>query len=145
MIYIPSFWFHKVLTMEDNSVNVNLNFHRLPKENPNQRNTDLILLHRLFATTLWRTDDATRCAYSDVPYSLSLVWTVTKEWLPLAVFVGLLTMKWSTRAIITTILLLYFIIVPLTKVSTYGVSELYTAAVVFGLLVGQIIRRISRC
>lgn len=46
MIYIPSYWWHKVLTLEDNSRNLNFNFYNKNVKIP-QRDQTIYKLHKL--------------------------------------------------------------------------------------------------
>lgn len=57
MLYIPAYWFHKVLTLEENTVNINyIFFNKLNHNIGSSRNVEIILLHKLFNTSLCETE-----------------------------------------------------------------------------------------
>jgi hypothetical protein len=62
MLYIPAYWFHKVLTLEDNTVNINYMFFNKTPICSN-RNRDILSLHRLVNTFM--------CEYSHVCETMS--------------------------------------------------------------------------
>lgn len=51
MLYIPSYWFHKVVTNENDTVNVNYIFYYLDQK-PSQRSVDLYRIHRFFSSKM---------------------------------------------------------------------------------------------
>lgn len=51
MLYLPAYWFHKVITLEDNTVNINYAFY--PKKRiESNRATDLHNIHKMFNTLI---------------------------------------------------------------------------------------------
>lgn len=49
MLYIPAYWFHKVITLEDNTINMNYTFYGSHnKQISSQRDRDLYTLHNIF-------------------------------------------------------------------------------------------------
>jgi hypothetical protein len=54
MLYIPSFWFHRVITMEDNTKNVNFSFYYTPRK-ISTRDCHIYKLHQALDTKMCRT------------------------------------------------------------------------------------------
>jgi Cupin-like domain len=52
ILYLPAYWFHKVITLEE-SLNVNVAFYLKNRMNESNRNSDLHDLHFMFQTKLW--------------------------------------------------------------------------------------------
>lgn len=55
MLYLPAYWFHKVITLEDNTININyIFFNKYLSElpGPQERNKDLYTLHTVFNSTM---------------------------------------------------------------------------------------------
>lgn len=49
MLYIPSYWFHKVITLEDNTINMNYTFYgNHNKKISSKRDQELYTLHNIF-------------------------------------------------------------------------------------------------
>jgi hypothetical protein len=55
MLYLPSYWFHKVLTLKD-SLNVNCAFYPKDRKMEGARSGDLHQLHAMFNTALFKED-----------------------------------------------------------------------------------------
>ena len=53
MLYIPSYWFHKVITLEDNTINMNYTFFGIHnKKISSKRDRELYTLHNIFNTEM---------------------------------------------------------------------------------------------
>ena len=139
LLYIPRFWFHKVRTLEDDSVNVNANFYYLKRcggATPSvyQRNDDVLQLHRFVRSHMWQVDLRNDCFPNTVPASLAR--TVLLEGGPIfaaAFVVGFFSAWWLV------VFAAVFVVVLMFKLSKtfYGTSELYgyvaLPALFFGL------------
>ena len=53
MLFLPAYWFHKVLTLEDNTININyMMYNKNNPEKSSSRDRELFGLHRMFGTTM---------------------------------------------------------------------------------------------
>jgi hypothetical protein len=50
MLYLPAYWFHKVITLEDKSINMNYIFFNRSKELSSTRDIDIYTLHSMMNT-----------------------------------------------------------------------------------------------
>jgi hypothetical protein len=58
MLYIPSYWFHKVITLEDNTINMNYTFFGIHnKKISSKRDRELYTLHNIFNTNMCVSND----------------------------------------------------------------------------------------
>ena len=55
LLYIPSYWWHKVITLEDNSINFNFNFY-CHNHILNDRQKNIFALHKLSGSRWWYKD-----------------------------------------------------------------------------------------
>lgn len=59
MLYIPSYWFHKVITLEDNTINMNYTFFgNHNKMISSKRDRDLYTLHNIFNSHMCISNDS---------------------------------------------------------------------------------------
>jgi len=53
MLFIPAYWFHKVVTLEDNTININyIMYNKNNKQIASKRDQELFALHNLFNTSM---------------------------------------------------------------------------------------------
>jgi hypothetical protein len=53
MLFLPAYWFHKVLTLEDNTININyIMYNKNNKKIASKRDQELFALHNLFNTSM---------------------------------------------------------------------------------------------
>jgi len=146
LLYIPKFWFHKVRTLEDDAVNVNLNFYETEKcKVVHQRNDDLLQLHRLVKSHMWRVDTHNDCVGKVQPRSLlrrmategglvalvafALASVLVKSWWHLAVAVAAtLTLMFNRRF----------------SILFYGTSEMYGYFILPVLVLAWLLNRKGR-
>lgn len=65
MLFIPAYWFHKVLTLENNTININyIMYNKKNKEIASKRDKDLFTLHNFFSTSM---DPEIKSIYKNEP------------------------------------------------------------------------------
>lgn len=82
LLFIPSFWYHKVLTLEDNSRNFNFTMHYL-YQSPSLRNKQLMIAHRMFNTIMYNNNKGIQLIYQNKPINLYTVYILLLESLPI--------------------------------------------------------------
>lgn len=120
MLYIPSYWFHRVVTLDDTSSNVNFTFWHVTNS-PIGRNTDLYILHRLLRTSMC---DQPICRMTSRPGRLSHAFVVGLfETFPIfLLYLSTYRLPWCNYA--WCFLLLVLIFVPHVQRTTFGTSRL---------------------
>jgi len=142
-LYIPSYWWHKVFTLEDDSININFNFynkdHKLSEKQKN-----ILALHRLSGSSWWHEDHIHKFANLDTVTIYTMINLLITEGLPillLALFLGYYSSNYGDIGIICVLIILI-----LTNESsqlkflTYGYSTTIMYIVfplfIFGSLIG---------
>jgi hypothetical protein len=70
MLFLPAYWFHKVLTLENNTININyIMYNKKNKEVASTRDKELFTLHNLFSTCM---DAEIKLIYKNEPVYSSL-------------------------------------------------------------------------
>jgi hypothetical protein len=109
-LYIPSYWWHKVLTLED-SINVNFNFY-VKDHQLSERQKNIYYLHKIANSYLWKNDEIKKFVKFNTVTSKSLIKLLLSECLILillALASGYLISKYGFNYIILTLLILNFI------------------------------------
>lgn len=125
MLYIPAFWYHKVLTLQDNTVNLNyMFFNKRPMYN--ERNIQLYTLHKMLKSSMC---EQPVCEYMGKGPALSAILRGLIETLPLfIVFVLLRQFLISKYRYILDILLgcavAILVFVPYFQTVSFGVCRL---------------------
>jgi len=132
-LYIPRFWFHKVRTLEDDSVNVNANFYymnRCDAPSVHQRNDDVLELHRFFRSYMWRVDLRNDCVLKVAPASLAKTLLEAAPLFAVALLLGTLLRR--SALAVAAALTLVAMFQRSFSVMFYGTSELYGYVILLG-------------
>lgn len=98
LLYIPCYWWHKVTTLEDNSININFNFY--------------VKDHKLSGSSLWHKDPIHNFANLDTTSFFTMMCLLIKEGFPillLALFLGYYSSNFGLVGIITSLIILILI------------------------------------
>ena len=140
LLYIPSYWWHKVLTLENESININFNFYcRNHKLNERQKN--IYTLHKLTKSRL-NNDNIYNFANLDTVTIYSMVKLFIKECnilILLILYLGYFCSNYNIYNIIFILLILILIFIKL-NIKTYGYSIMiiyYNMPIfIFGYILG---------
>lgn len=131
MLYIPAYWFHKVLTLENNTININYQFFNLHPIHMSFRSNMIYKLHDLLSTKLCL-DQYTNMIckisneHSKINYIFAIVFGMI-ELLPIALLYFLIIMLFKSLIIqiIFLILTLLLLLLPYLETLSFGLSKLY--------------------
>ncbi len=130
LLYIPPFWHHQVLTLEDNTQNINLIFYDY-KQKLTNRNKAYLMIHKIFSTLTWNQSENDKTLNHINPYSLNTLKYFIKE---LGIYLLLINLiLYFTNInykILMIILLIYIDQNKKLSYETKGVSNLYIRIII---------------
>lgn len=128
MLFIPAYWFHQVLTLEDNTINVNFTmFNKKNQLIAHPRNIELYVLHKFFDTNMCKFPI---CDITKNPLYKGIIRGLI-EMIPIYIIIILLfyfLKKTVYRRIFLSILIIlcfYLILNKKLVIDTFGISYLY--------------------
>jgi hypothetical protein len=130
MLYIPAFWFHKVITLKDDTININYFFvNKYPITN--NRNHDNLLLHKAFNTNM----NKSNIIIVNNNHILRSLLYGFYETLPFFILFYILFLKFNKIKYILLVAGIYLILNKDLATSTSGISELYGIYFIFYYLI----------
>ena len=111
LLYIPCYWWHKVTTLEDESININFNFY-VKDHKLSERQKNIFALHRLSGSSWWHKDPIHNFANLDTTSFFTMMCLLIKEGfsiLLLALFLGYYSSNFGLVGIITSLIILILI------------------------------------
>jgi hypothetical protein len=111
LLYIPSYWWHKVITLEDDSININFNFY-VKEHKLSERQKNIFALHKLTNSSWWHRDSIHNFANLDNVSMRSMFNVFIKECFVLvllALFLGYYSSKFNTKYFIYCLVILILI------------------------------------
>ena len=131
MLYIPAYWFHKVLTLEDNTINTNYQFFNLHPTHMSYRSMMIFKLHNLLSTNMCNDEyNNMICTisnkYSHINYIFAIAFGMI-ELLPIALVyvVAIVLFKSIVVQIVFLILTLLLLFLPYLQKISFGLTKLY--------------------
>jgi hypothetical protein len=109
-LYIPSYWWHKVLTLED-SINMNFNFY-VKDHKLSERQKNIYYLHKLANSYLWKNDEIKKFVKFETVTSKSIIKILLSECLILillSLVSGYFISKYGFSYIFLGLLILNFV------------------------------------
>lgn len=110
LLYIPSYWWHKVLTLED-SININYNFY-VKDHKLSERQKNIFSLHKIANSMIWHKDHIRKFANLDTVTSKSMIKLLLSECLLLLLlflFLGYYISKFGIQYIIGSLFIFNFL------------------------------------
>lgn len=110
LLYIPSYWWHKVLTLED-SININYNFY-VKDHKLSERQKNIFSLHKIANSMIWHKDNIRKYANLETVTSKSMIKLLLSECLLLLLlflFLGYYISKFGIKYIIGALFILFFL------------------------------------
>lgn len=132
MLYIPSYWFHKVITLEDNTINMNYTFFgNHNKKISSKRTRELYLLHNIFNTNMCTSNNTKHICniYSDncrdSIFSLTTVFLRGfYETIPFFIIFLVLTLKYQTLSFLYILFTCFILMYNYFNIITTGTSKI---------------------
>lgn len=140
LLYIPSYWWHKVLTLEDS---INLNFHFYVKDHKlSERQKNIYFLHKISNSMIWYNDYIRNIANLDTVTYKSMIKLLLSECLFLLIlflFLGFYISKFGIQYSIGTLFILNFI-KNYKEEGTYGYIKTILHYMIPMFILGSIIK-----
>lgn len=128
MLYIPSYWFHKVITLEDNTINMNYTFFgNHNKSISSNRDRDLYTLHNIFNSDMCISNDTKPICdiYSNNIYKYpSGIFRGFYETTPLFIIFLILALKFQKLSFLYILCIFYIFINDYFNYVTSGISKI---------------------
>ena len=138
MLYIPSYWFHKVITNMDNTININYLFFKKEQNNdPDDRNCKLYQLHKMFNTNICKEFPIcqinNKCnKYTSFLYGFYEMIPIYIIYLVFYIFIDKYFNQYKKNILLINIIILIFILnYKKLHIDYFGVTKFYTSYLLF--------------
>lgn len=111
LLYIPSYWWHKVITLENDTININFNFYSY-NHKLSERQKNIFASHKLSGSIMWSEDPINKVVNLDNHSILTTLQWVLSEcymFILLSLILGYYISNYSKKYIILSVIILLII------------------------------------